>query len=317
MPQLKLKALAKGLATYIPVLREYACRSSGGTVAAEYCYSVWLRHLVRAAGAGLDTSPACVAELGPGDSFGIGLAAILTGAREYRAFDALPHANVDRNLAIFDDLVALFRRRAPIPNDESYPLVFPRLKRYDFPALLLPEARLAEALRPDRLAAIRGALREEATVAGIRITYAAPWNDRAVIEPASIDMVLSQAVLEHVEDVHGTYAALGQWLKAGGFMSHAIDFQSHGLTRDWNGHWTVSDRAWKLVRGRRPYLINRWAHSAHLAAIREAGFRVVTDERQTGPRIAASALAPRYRSLCETDRETPSVFVQAVRVGRV
>lgn len=58
-------------------------------------------------------------------------------------------------------------------------------------------------------------------------------------------------------------------------MSHRIDYTCHGITRDWYGHWTVSAGMWRVVRGRRAYLINRLPHSAHVAALEKNGFEIV------------------------------------------
>ena len=63
---LPLKKLAIGAATYLPGKRNLWIASTGGTTSARYCYSVWLRHMKKAAQAGLNTNPKVVAELGPG-----------------------------------------------------------------------------------------------------------------------------------------------------------------------------------------------------------------------------------------------------------
>jgi hypothetical protein len=79
-----------------------------------YCYEVWLKHLTLLWANGLRTIPDTVAELGPGDSLGTGLAALLSGANHYYALDIIRYADTPRNLMIFDQLVDLFqRRRAP------------------------------------------------------------------------------------------------------------------------------------------------------------------------------------------------------------
>ena len=75
-----------------------------------------------------------VAELGPGDSLGIGLAALLSSAQRYVALDVVRYAANTRNLQIFEELIALFRDRAPIPDEAEFPLVRPRLLSYTFPA---------------------------------------------------------------------------------------------------------------------------------------------------------------------------------------
>jgi hypothetical protein len=56
-----------------------------------------------------------------------------------------------------------------------------------------------------------------------------------------VDLIVSQAVLEHVDDLENTYDAFAQWLRPGGRMSHEIDFHSRGLTMPWNGHWDDRD----------------------------------------------------------------------------
>jgi len=110
-----------GVAQLPPVQRVFKRHSIGthGTNESRYCYSVWLRHLTRAAENGLETDPRAVAELGPGDSIGIGIAAVLTGAERYFAFDVVAHANTPRNLAIFDGLVDLFRAEVNIPGESA------------------------------------------------------------------------------------------------------------------------------------------------------------------------------------------------------
>ena len=82
-----------GLATFIPGLSWVMAklRKTGGTDSARYCYSVWLRHLAMAHTNGLPTSPKIVAELGPGDSIGMGLAALIAGTEKYFAFYSGPH----------------------------------------------------------------------------------------------------------------------------------------------------------------------------------------------------------------------------------
>ena len=205
--QLRVRSLVKGFTTYVPILRRLACRSSGGTVSARYCYSVWLRHLVKVHEIGLGNGINRVAELGPGDSFGIGLAAMLSGANEYYAFDAKKHAQPALSLKVFEELVELFTRREPIPDEAEFPEVAPRIAQYDFPAAILTNELLDRSLRPARLDAIRRALQGLPADSNVRIAYVAPWDESSLLEPGVIDMAFSQAVLEHVDHVAATYCA--------------------------------------------------------------------------------------------------------------
>src|SRR5260370_28824009 len=114
-----------GRATYIPGLRGLTGRWTGGTVSARYCYSVWLRHLSILQRSGLPTAFKTMVELGPGDSLGIGLAALLSGVERYIALDVIQYPSDAQNLRIFGELIALFKDRAPIPDEAEFPPVLP------------------------------------------------------------------------------------------------------------------------------------------------------------------------------------------------
>jgi len=316
MMQVKPRALLAGVASFAPVLRTRVCRGAGGTSSARYCYSVWLRHAVLALRCGFAPRVKTLAELGPGESLGIGLAAVLSGVDTYLALDAKRHVAHSRNLGVFDELIELFRQRAPIPDDDEFPEIFPKLDVYSFPREFLNDEMLARTLRSDRLAGIREGLLsidEPGASTAVQIHYIAPWDFAESLPSQAVDMIISQAVMEHVEDIAHTYAKLYRWLRPGGFMSHNIDFRSHGLTWDWNGHWTLSDGVWRLVKGTRPYLINRLPHSAHIAALQRTGLSILGDIRREGPAIARHRLARRFAQLSDQDLRTSGVLLQAAK----
>ncbi|MEO8017481.1 MAG: hypothetical protein ABI769_06690 [Pseudomonadota bacterium] len=304
-----------GVAQLPPVQRVFQRHSIGthGTIEARYCYSVWLRHLTRAAENGLDTNPRAVAELGPGDSIGIGIAAVLTGVENYFAFDVVAHANTERNLAIFDGLVELFRAEVDIPDEEEYPRVGPTLDDYRFPGDVLTPARLRAALKPARLARIRQSIQHTDSRDSM-IQYRAPWSTAAAVEKETLDLVFSQATLEHVDGLPDVYRAMFAWLKPGAYMSHQIDFKCHNSATEWNGHWTYSDLMWKLVRGKDVWLINRLPYSAHVEMMEKTGFRIVGEQlvrRASG--VKRHQLASQFRRIPDNDLTITDAFVQAIK----
>lgn len=308
---LKAKALLSGLATWLPGYDHV--RTTGGTDSARYCYSVWLRHLIfsQATGRFPRGIPSVVAELGPGDSIGIGVAALLSGAERYYALDLVRYSDLGRAHSILDELVQLFRARAPVPGATEFPALKPALDSYSFPAHLLDDRAMAAALSGERVAAIRDAI-DRAGNAPTMIVYQAPWNDPSIIQPGSVDFIFSQAVLEHVDNLDGVYAAMHRWLKPAGFMSHQIDFKCHRKADTWNGHWTYSDLAWKIVVGRRKYLLNRAPHSRHLALLAENAFKVVSDRPIRSPStLARRQLATRFRGMSEEDLTTSGAYLTA------
>lgn len=291
---IELLPLLKGALTYVPGIydpRRFDTTDVGG---ARYCYSVWLRHLVaseRFAGA----APAStVAELGPGPSLGVVIAAALTGAERLYALDVVAYATVRQNQEVLAGLVDLLSARAPIPADDEFPGLYPKLDDYRFPGDLLTPSRLAASLSPARVRALGDAL-GSSRVAGATPTleYRSPWYEDAVVEAASVELCVSQAVLEHVDDLAGTHAAIARWLAPGGLASHVVDLRSHRLTRSWDGHLQYSPLAWQLVRGRRPYLINRVSPSNHVEHARHAGFDVLLERRYPSrPELAPGRVHP-------------------------
>jgi SAM-dependent methyltransferase len=307
---MSLKQLAFGVATHIPGVYElFRRRDTGGTCSARYCYGVWLRHLIMAQQYGYRGIPRIVAELGPGDSLGTGLAALLSGAERYVAFDVVKYAAREENLRIFDELVELFSARAPIPDPAEFPEVVPPLADYEFPATLLTEEHLSRALDPERVARLRDAVMQASYQEG-PIAYVVPWWNPSVMSPGSVDMIFSQAVLEHIDDLERTYAAMRTWLKEDGIATHSLDYRSHNLTRRWNGHWGYSELKWKLLRGKRTYLINRQPHSAHVAMMRRHGFEVRYEWRGTAPDgLRRHQLAAPFRDMSDEDLITNKGFV--------
>jgi SAM-dependent methyltransferase len=309
----KLKQFAFGLACYVPGVHGLMAKNAGGGESARYCYSVWLRHLVLVHGCGTGGVPGVVAELGPGDSLGTGLAALLSGSERYYGLDIVPHGDLAMNLDILDELADLFRARAEIPGPDEYPTVKPYLDSYPFPSWILADEILDRSLSPDRLRRIRDSI-ENTDDANSLIKYVVPWTEKTNVEANAVDMVYSQAVLEHVDDLPGVYYAMADWVKPGGVMSHEIDFGAHQFDQRWNGHWTWSDFKLRLLRGGRPYLINRQPLSAHLDLINRFGFDVqLVREVQKESAISRDDLAERFHHLSDEDLTTVAAYVVAKR----
>jgi hypothetical protein len=307
---LQILPILKGAATYIPWLYRAESGATGGTATGRYCYSAWLRHLRVLADANVGISFGRVAELGPGDSIGIGLAAMLTGACHLESLDVVRYASAGRNKAILAELVKLFGNREPIPGAIEFPQLQPRLRTYAFPEDLLPDALLVRTLDAGRLERIERAI--DGFSSDVSVVYRVPWYEQAVEFDEKLDLVYSQAVLEHVEDLQGTHLMLAARVRPGGVACHVIDFRSHRITPEWDGHLQYPPQLWRLVKGRRPYLLNRAAPSDHLQALEAAGFRILAVERVLlEPTVPYRKLARIYRRRTAEDRETATMTVIA------
>jgi hypothetical protein len=304
--------LAYGASTFLPfVPNNLAWRGTGGTDSARYCYSIWMRHLVKATSHGMVVPPHTVAEIGPGDSLGIGLAALLTGVSRYLALDVVQYADLSRSAALVDELVELIAQRVSIPDESEFPEIKPPLDSYNFPHALLSDSVLDAALDPSRVASIKKCLLG-AGCAESFVKYIVPWDSKCVVGKESVDLLFSQAVMEHVDDLSKTYFSISEWLKPKGFCSHQIDFKSHDLTPCWDGYRAFSDFKWKMLRGKRPYLINREPCSTHSKLLVANGLELLeTIQFSKPPETSRKQLALRFAGLSEADREISGVFFVA------
>ena len=116
--------------------------------------------------------------------------------------------------------------------------------------------------------------------------------------------------MEHAENIRDVYSAAGLWLKPGGLFAHTIGFNAHDTSGLWNGHWTYSNFAWRIIRGRCSYLINREPHSAHIAALRDNNFGIICDDTyQKANLFERKQLAREFRFLTDRDLITYTAFI--------
>lgn len=130
------------------------------------------------------------------------------------------------------------------------------------------------------------------------------------ISDESADLVISQAAMEHVDDLEGTIKNISRMLKRGGVSTYQVDLKCHGTSKWWNGHWMYSPLEWKIIRGRVPYLINRASLSKHLALHKKYGLKIrgvkVFRMKTELPR---AYFALEFRNIPEDDLTASSAFI--------
>ncbi|MDA8417393.1 MAG: hypothetical protein M0Z78_10125 [Betaproteobacteria bacterium] len=314
------QTIVKGILSYLPGIYTFVDQTRSAST--RFCYSVWMRHLVISwECGGLTSFPNSLLELGPGSSFGVGLAAMLTGTNRYYALDAIKFTDLKTNLETLDELVRLFQDRVPIPHGEEFTTeVRPHLKTYDFPTHILDDEHLKKCLSVERVQLIKEALKrafsesDQKQNSKIQIFYLAPWSDYKVLPEGCADMILSNTVLQCVDNLSDVYESFHYWLAPDGFMSHNIDFSSYGATKEWNGHWACSKLEWSLMRGKRPYLINREPYSKHVGLLKQLGFNIVCDIKfTTESGIKRYELVEEFKDLSDDDLYTSGAMLQATR----
>ena len=303
----KFIRITKGLIkAMIPVRSLHEPSSTGGTTDSRYCYAAWLRHLILLHKYKKEI-PATVAELGPGDSPGTGIAALLSGCKKYIGLDVFTYGNAAHNVKIFDELVVLFSNRTSLPDDKALPF----LDNYDFPAHILTEEILERSMAAERLATIRKELASPAP-SNIYVNYFVPWKVTD-IKDDTLDFVFSQSVLQYT-DLDLVYSSINKWLKIKGATSHVIDFAALGSSSQWNGHWAYSSLEWKLFGFRRKMLINRSPLSVHKNYLAKYNFNllnIITYKKKEG--FAKNQLAKEFRQFTDDDVETHTAYMLSVK----
>jgi hypothetical protein len=303
--EIRIKPFLKGAASVVvPPLRTVHKRNPMSALNAEFCYSIFLRHYSHAVPHFRSSIPEVVAELGPGSSLGVGLCALMFGAKIYYALDFVDHTDPTRNLRVFNALVEMLHERRPVPRHEG---TFPEPANWEFPAgFVMPNN--------DRIQAIRDDLVSE-TTKFIRVV--APWTSSGV-PSENVGWLWSHSVMEHIDEIEQVWKCYAAWLAHDGVMTHNIDYHCHGLAKHWDGHWSINDFCWKVIRGRRPYLLNRLPHSAQMALANNSGFEVVSELIRTlAPGIPDGKFTPRLASsMTPRDRQTGEAFVTLRRAGR-
>lgn len=300
MMKMRVKPLLGGLATWlVPSAATTLGRRNQPRVTAAYYYEVWLRHVCTAAHFQCWNAPQTVLEIGPGAALGTGIAALLSGAQQYIAYDSSAWLEPTTDEHLLQDLVALFRAQKNFaPADRILPATL-------FPSQLFPSEQLTVSWSDERIARIKRSLQQRDDL----IRY---LNAPDSLPAAAVDYLFSHSVLEHVEDLAAMYQTMWRWLRPGGAMTHSIDFSSHGTSKRWNGHWTVPDSMWRLMRGKRRYFLNREPASTHQALLEQVGFECKAFHRTPlASTLQRTDLAARFRQFSESDLTTVAAFIVA------
>ena len=315
---MELKPVVKGIATLMPGFHRVLARGNvGGTASADYCYTVWMKHVTYLWESGMHSMPSAIAELGPGETLGVGIAWLLAGASRFYALDVVAHSNTTDNLRLLDQLVERFQRRST-DTIAGWPDFQRLLGPNSFPTHILSNEHLERTLAPPRIDAIREAIRNPLAAGEPTVQYVAPWTDADILPPRSVDLIYSHSVLEHVRDACAVYASCARWLKPNGWMSHQVDLQSHGVTRAWNGHWQYPQWLWKLIVGGRPYLINRHPAAKHLHMMQAVGFEPMLELRNNrADGMAREHLSRPYRDMPDSELTCCGLFIQARKAPNI
>jgi hypothetical protein len=182
-----------------------------------------------------------VLEYGPGDFPGVAVLLVAMGAEKVYCADRFPLITVtDKNVRVLDRLLAGLAEPARVRISRSF--MQPGAAGSGF----LP-SRIEYLLRPSGLSGLEGI----------------------------IDLVISRAVLEHVDDLPATFHDMVRAMRPGAVSIHQVDLKSHGLHRQNPLDFlSRSPRLWSLMYSHKG-VPNRWRVDRYRTILRSLPVDIV------------------------------------------
>jgi len=263
------KKILRSIISYIPFLRAFLKKNlkkkETSPTYAEYYFSIYKQHMD--ALKKFNISKGILVEIGPGDTLGVGMCAILDGFSKYIAIDIIEHFTIEKNLAVLNSLKKYYQNHS------------------------LFEELLHDIQNNDR-------------------NLVSFFKDFGDLEAESVDIIISNAVLEHIIDLENYYRKMFEILKPNGFCSHVIDYGAHEFSKNWYEHLYLSDWAWSFLMHGRMYPINRIPHSYHLKIAKDCGFHIVYEFKNLSEKANPKYLNKNLKKIfTEEDLKTKSAHI--------
>lgn len=276
---------------------------------ARYYYSVYLRHLILYNKIRKDKLISIV-EIGPGKILGCGSLAILLGTERYVGVDIFKNYDIDKTIAVFNELVTLLSNKESVPYLE-FPHIKPYLSNYEFPTYIISDNDLKLLLKPERIDKIRKSISNPTISECIKYIN---FRNIEFNTLGNIDFIFSQAVLEYIKDLNSTVKLFYSILNPMGIISHQIDLGSHSIVKGWNAHYRYSRFLWWVIKGNYKSFIQRRPYSFYIDVFKINGFKIsneITITRESAIKI--SELSKSFNRFNNDDLNISSLFIQATK----
>ncbi len=156
------KKIIRAFLSYTPLFK-YIVRTKGTSpVNGEYYKGIYENHIKKLNRFGFSKINGIIGEIDPGDTFGVGICALMDGFEKYYALDIIEHSDNTKNLKVMNELKKYY---------------YSNLNRFD-----------------DIYDSIINNSR-------IFIDYLVPWENADFYMRDKFDLIISNAVMEHVLDL--------------------------------------------------------------------------------------------------------------------
>jgi SAM-dependent methyltransferase len=259
------KQIFLGLISYIPLLHKNLAKiksfKTGGTNNADYCISVFFKHAFLNNNDSLSMIDKDICEVGPGDSIGVGICALIFGAKSYTAFDSYKFMDNALNIDVFNKITQSLLQRNFQKSVELIKSINPKILTIN-DNLIIRLLSNSEINNEARINYIKWSIENINQVDSCLHYFVGDWDQL----PTSkyFDVIICQSVFEYFQNMSVSLKALKNFLKPNGIISTQIDYRGLQFSDEWYSHWGYPDYIWNLIKGKRPMVVNRLRHSQYL-----------------------------------------------------
>lgn len=257
------KSIFKGLVSFIPGYKIFSSKkkTKHSSSNSEFCYNFWLGLLIYLDENKINCDFSDIIEIGSGNSIGIGYCALLTKTKKYTSYDIKKFDDKIFNIDLFEEILLLFSQKKDIFIDEK--LINIRIKSNKFPEHLIDYNFLTEK----NVSFLRKQILSKEIGKSISLK-----NNIDQDQSIKYTFAFSRAVMEHVKNPDLLYYKVNEILYSQSVFINDIEFHSHGITKEIDGHLRINKFLWWLIYGKRDYFLNRVIYNEHKCLLEKNNF---------------------------------------------
>jgi SAM-dependent methyltransferase len=276
--------VAKNIGASMPFLRrlkeKYSQRRIDLLEDMDRFFNVFEKLLDRCNGK-IDLKDKVVLEIGPGNSLAIGLLFLGYGAKKVFLVDRFKHLFWDEHDIVY------------------HKKVLEQIKEKDFHFSSVASE------------AIVSMTNHSIDLDNNKLEYRFGDAANLPLDNCSVDMVFSNAVLEHVHDVRKAISEMGRVTKPDGFGIHEIDLRDHFFQATPLRLLRYPDWLWNLMTWNRPGYTNRFLLTDYLEIFKASGFLIkkLASTREYEGELSGLKMARKFKGYSYNEMKTLAFWV--------
>ena len=309
--RIAFKQLVAGILTRIPyvnrIILKRFYKNTGGTIDADYCLLVWGKHIDLLLKNNWKPKCKSVLELGPGDSLGVGIVAVLSGVKSYCAVDVLSYDVISKSILVLNQLKGIIESGQTIEENEKIKPHFDSTAEWVNKFLINLRQNEDLKLLFSKIELDLNNLFDTNYKCNY-IKYL-PLDKYLTSSDGRFDLIFSQSVLEYIGELVPAFQKMHVQLNSNGWISHEVDLSCMRTSDRWDGHWSYPNWLWKIMKGKRPFFINRFTCDFYSKELEKSIWRNVKFlSYKKAIQTPKNELAKDYKILEDETLQTASIY---------